>query len=216
MKDRPNTARLSLLQCLGSLVVAALLFGLVFKKPVLGFWLQLALSTAFFAVLAFLFSRRDLFYQFRQCRRRLTGSILIGVVSAAVLYLIFFVGREIVSRLFESGRGMVGDVYVMGEGVKSWQIGLLLLCVIGPCEEIFWRGYVQRRLDDAYGWYGVALTVVAYTLVHVVVGNPVLLLAALVCGAFWSLLLIVFDDIVINTVSHAVWAAAIFAFFPLA
>ena len=216
MKDRPNTARLSLFQCWGSLVVAALLFGMVFKKPVLGFWLQLALSTAFFAVLAFLFSRRDLLYQFRRCRRRLTGSILIGVVSAAALYLVFFVGREIVARLFESGRGMVGAVYVMGEDVESWRIGLLLLCVIGPCEEIFWRGYVQRRLDHAYGWYGVALTIVAYTLVHVVVGNPVLLLAALVCGAFWSLLFIVFDDIVINLVSHAVWAAAIFAFFPLA
>lgn len=209
-------SRVRIVTCWGALVAAAVLFGLVFKRPVIGFWLQLALSTAFFAAMAISFGGRGLAYDLRRSRSRLAGSLTIGVVSAAVLYGVFFVGREIVTFLFDKGSGMVGAVYEMGRGTPGWRIGLLLLAVIGPCEEIFWRGYVQRVMDGAYGWYGIALTVTAYTGVHIVVGNPVLLLAALVCGVFWSLLLVIFDDIVANIVSHAVWAASIFAFFPLA
>lgn len=207
--------RKKLIKCWIALVIATLLFGLVFKKPVLGHWPQLALSTASFALLAFIFDRKVMFYQFRQSKRRLAGSVAIGAISAAILYGIFFAGYYVVSWLFDSGAGMVGEVYDMGEGTPAWRIGLLLLLVIGPCEEIFWRGYVHRALDDAYGLYGIALTVVAYTGVHIVVGNPVLLLAALVCGAFWSLLLYIFDDLTANIVSHALWTASIFAFFPL-
>jgi len=211
-----TTRRGKIVLCWFSLVIAALLFGLVFTKPVLGHWPQLALSTASFAFLAFLFDWRLMAYQLRKCRGRLVGSIVIGLLSAGILYAIFFVGYYVVSWMFSSGAGMVGAVYDMGEGTPAWTIGLVLLLVIGPCEEIFWRGYVHRTLDGAYGWYGIALTIMAYTAVHIVVGNPVLLLAALVCGAYWSLLLFVFDDILANIVSHAVWTASIFAFFPLA
>jgi membrane protease YdiL (CAAX protease family) len=50
---------------------------------------------------------------------------------------------------------------------------------MGPAEEIYWHGFVQRRLTGRYGaTVGVLATAVVYTLVHVVSLNFMLVAAA--------------------------------------
>jgi len=68
-------------------------------------------------------------------------------------------------------------------------LGLLLILLVGPAEEIFWRGYVQRTLESICGaWVALVVTGLIYTLVHIWSFNFMLIMSALVCGAFWGLL----------------------------
>lgn len=199
-----------------SLPVAAALFSLIFTSPVLGFWTQLAASTVLLAGMAFLFDGAALKSLLRPRWPAVILSICGGLAAAMLLYGAFFIGRATLLWLFPWGHSLIGSIYDLGDGVSAWQIALLLLFVVGPCEEIFWRGYVQRRLQAAYGWRGVVMTCCIYAGVHVASGNPVLIVAALVCGIFWGALFALSDNLAVNVVSHGIWAAAAFAVVPLA
>ena len=88
--------------------------------------------------------------------------------------------------LFSFARPQVDAIYDMGSSFPRWAIALLLLFVIGPAEELFWRGFVQRRMAERWGaWGGFAVATLCYTLVHVWSGNLMLLLAAAACGFCW-------------------------------
>ena len=96
-------------------------------------------------------------------------------------------------------------------------VGVLLTVLIGPAEEIFWRGYVQKQLGARYGdWFAVLITVLIYTLVHIWSFNFMLIMAAMVCGLFWGILYKYHKNIVTLIVSHAVWDVAVFILIPIA
>ncbi len=88
--------------------------------------------------------------------------------------------------------------------------------VRGLGEEIFWRGYVQRRMTATLDNGGLALSILTYTTIHLTTNNLTLILATLMYNAFWVALYRQYDSIWINAVSHGVWAAAIFVWFPVA
>ncbi len=95
-------------------------------------------------------------------------------------------------------------------------IGLLLLLVMGPAEEIYWHGFVQRRLTGRYGaTVGVLAAAVVYTLVHVVSLNFMLVAAAGVCGLYWGLLFQRKKNLIPLIISHALWDFLIFVLFPM-
>ncbi|NQT92295.1 MAG: CPBP family intramembrane metalloprotease [Lentisphaerae bacterium] len=201
--------------CWASLSVAALLFTLIFTTPAWGFWLQLSASAALLAALAFVFDGDALRKLLRLQWPGVVPALAGGLAAACVMYGVFYVGRMAALQLVPGAHDQIGSIYGLGRGVSRRPIGFLLLLIVGPCEEIFWRGYVQRRLCEAHGRKGVLITILLYTWVHVASGNPVLLLAALVCGTFWGLLFFRFGRLPVNMVSHGVWAALVFAVFPL-
>ncbi len=188
-------------------------FALLFAYPILGFWRQLTLTTLLLAGIAIPpLVRRD-GIQGRQWRQ-IAVAVGGGIVSAAVLYLIFAVGNAVLPWLHSGSQDAVRSIYAVDTSLSGWRVALLLLFVVGPCEEIFWRGYVQRCMSGSYGWAGVVLAIGAYTIAHVASGNPVLVLAAAVCGTFWSLQYRLLDNLALNVVSHAIWTAAVFVWLP--
>ena len=108
-------------------------------------------------------------------------------------------------------------IYGMKDGTSGRLISLLLLLIIGPAEEIFWRGYVQRTLEaEGSADKAFIITTLAYTLVHIPSLNPMLILAAMVCGIAWGGLYRLFPDrLPAIILSHALWDAAAFVWFPL-
>jgi membrane protease YdiL (CAAX protease family) len=87
---------------------------------------------------------------------------------------------------------------------------------MGPAEEIYWHGFVQRRLTGRYGaTVGVLATAVVYTLVHVVSLNFMLVAAAGVCGLYWGLLFQREKNLIPLIISHALWDFLIFVLFPM-
>ena len=95
-------------------------------------------------------------------------------------------------------------------------IGFLLFFVMGPAEEIYWHGFVQRVLGERFGSAaGLFLTAAVYSLVHAVALNLMLLAAAAVCGLFWGWLYQREQSLIPVILSHSIWDVLIFLIFPL-
>jgi membrane protease YdiL (CAAX protease family) len=83
-----------------------------------------------------------------------------------------------------------------------------VLLVVGPCEELFWRGLVQARA-------GFAVALAGYAAVHLWERKAALVLAAVVGGAFWGALFSWRGTLVAPIVSHALWDLAVVIWRPL-
>ena len=139
----------------------------------------------------------------------------IGAAAAAALYGVCALGRAIAGRLLPSAPGQISDVYALRAQAPWPVIALLLILVVGPGEEVFWRGLVQwglvRRFGPGLGW-GAATAI--YGGVHAAAANPMLILAALVAGGFWGLLYLRIGRIAPLIVSHVLWDLAVFLLLP--
>jgi membrane protease YdiL (CAAX protease family) len=145
------------------------------------------------------------------------GDLGVGAASAALLYAVFSLGRDIMGRLVPMAPAQIGSVYALRAQAPWWVIALLLVCVIGPGEELFWRGLVQwglvRRFGPGPGW---AIATAIYGGVHLAAANPMLVVAALVAGGFWGLLYLRLGRIAPLVVSHVVWDLTVFLILPFA
>ncbi len=143
--------------------------------------------------------------------------IVAGIVLAAVIWGVFWVGDRLSSMMFGFARGQVDMIYGMRDGENPWVLTALMLLVIGPAEEIFWRGYIQESFSRRWGANaGLVVTTLIYALVHISKFNFMLLMAALVAGAFWGLAYRLFPDrLGAIIISHALWDCAVFIWFPI-
>lgn len=142
--------------------------------------------------------------------------ILWGLALAAALYFIFYMGFLLTSQLFSFAGREVHGIYARGDGTPTWLICLTILLVTGPCEEIFWRGFVQRRLGEKLGkWGGYVAATLCYCGVHISTGNFMLVGAAGVAGAFWGLWYAATGRMIPLIISHSVWSVVIFAVLPI-
>ena len=62
--------------------------------------------------------------------------ILAGIVIAFALWGIFWIGDKVSSWMFAFARPEVDSVYAMKTDLPAWLIAVLLLCLIGPAEEL--------------------------------------------------------------------------------
>ena len=147
--------------------------------------------------------------------------VLYGIAIAFALWGIFWLGDKASSCLFGFARGQVDSVYSMKAGLPPWLIGLLLLFLIGPAEELFWRGYVQRTMGRLIHGKRAAdlafiVTALVYALVHIWSFNFMLVMAALVAGLVWGLIYRLNPKLLpALVVSHALWDVLVFIVFPI-
>ena len=113
--------------------------------------------------------------------------------------------------------GLVG---LLGGEKWLWNItiaiALLLFFITGPCEELYWRGYLQDNLMKRFGpWQGWVLATAVYAGVHIWSFNFMLIGAAAVAGAFWGAMYWRLKNLAPVIISHSVWSMVIFAVFPM-
>ncbi len=198
----------------GPIVVAAVLWFVMFSPwtaPRVNFWYTMTTSAVVLTTLATLSCRECV-----TTLRFTPGQIVAGVAIAAVLWGVFWVGDKVSQLMFSFARPEVDMIYGMKTGTDPVVVGLLLLLIIGPAEELFWRGFVQRSLSARWGADAAfAVTLVLYTVIHVWAFNVMLLLAALVVGGCWGLLYRLRPQALpALIVSHAVWDVCAFVLFP--
>jgi membrane protease YdiL (CAAX protease family) len=123
----------------------------------------------------------------------------------------------IVSRkIFPFAGAGIADIYGFKSHASPLRVALLMVWVIGPGEELFWRGFLQRRVQQEQGpWKGFVIATSVYALVHIGSGNLMLVLAAGLCGLCWGFLYLRAHSLLTNVVSHTVWDISIFLLFPL-
>lgn len=147
--------------------------------------------------------------------------ILAGIVIAFALWGIFWIGDKVSSWMFAFARPEVDSVYAMKTGLPTWLIAVLLLCLIGPAEELFWRGYVQRTMSRILGGKNpedkaFIITAVIYALVHIWSFNFMLIMAALVAGLVWGLIYRLRPQALpALIISHALWDVLVFVLLPI-
>lgn len=201
-----------------AIAVAAVLWFVMFSPltaPRLNFWAAMTVSALILTAVAQLFGKT--LAALRCPLGKLPETILLGLGIAVALWWAFRAGDKISQLMFSFARPQVDMIYGMKAGTSGTLISVLLLLVIGPAEEIFWRGYVQRSLSGTMGAdKGFIVTLLAYTLIHVPSLNLMLILAAMVCGIAWGGLYRLFPDkLPAIILSHALWDAAAFVWFPL-
>ena len=203
-----------------ALPVAALLWFFMFSPwtaGLTGFWLTMSASAVILTVMALRFSPEKL----SRVEKPLL-QLLAGILIALFLWGVFWVGDKLSASLFDFARPEVDSIYSMKTGLPSAAIAALLLLVIGPAEEFFWRGYVQRTMGKLFersrrpGDLAFVVTAVIYALVHIWSLNFMLVMAALVAGCVWGLIYRLRPQMLpALIVSHALWDALVFVWLPI-
>lgn len=144
-------------------------------------------------------------------------NIALGVIIAVALWGIFWIGDKLSQLMFNFARPQVDLIYGMKEGESQWLLTALMLFLIGPAEEIFWRGYVQQTISKRWNAnIGFIITTAVYALVHAGSCNFMLTMAALVAGAAWGIMYRFFPQYFgAIIISHALWDVAVFIWFPI-
>jgi hypothetical protein len=143
------------------------------------------------------------------------GRFVGGLLSALGLYLTFLTGDRFARRFVPGGDQEIRDIYTLRTLRPRSEIATRLGLIIGPAEEIFWRGLVQEGLMRRFGrWPGAALAAAAYGGVHVTTGNFTLFGAAGVAGAHWCALYAARVPLGTLIVSHVAWDVWIFLVQP--
>ena len=198
-----------------TIILAAVLWTVMFSPwtaPHVTFWWMMTGSACTLSLCATLFSpgwwKRVHFTP---------ANIIWGVVIAVALWGIFWLGDKVSQLMFDFARPQVDTIYGMKEGESPWLLTALMLFLIGPAEEIFWRGYVQENFSKRWNPnIGFVVTTLIYALVHAGSFNFMLIMAALVAGAAWGLLYRLFPKyFAAIIISHALWDVAVFIWFPI-
>jgi membrane protease YdiL (CAAX protease family) len=163
-------------------------------------WLGIALPYALLAALAVyrMWDRGTL----RDWLRPEWGDLSIGVVIAALLLVASWAARSLLAPAGTVRHAWLLRVYLQfgsAEAIQRALLPTLVVITVPIFEELVWRQMVLQELVDRFKtrrvWplaallYGLALLPSVFTLRDPVAGlNPLLFVAALGCGIFWSFL----------------------------
>ena len=202
------------LQMILCLVLAAILLAVTFILEPLNFWLCISLTALILAGLAVLLGGNTI-----EKRHLDLEAVLIGAGAAIGLYLLFWAASWFLELPFLSAlkvTAQLESLYALKASAPLYLIIPVLLIITSPCEEIFWRGFVQRGIAQSLGTTkGRLLSALLYALVHMVSLNPLLVAAAFISGLIWGWMYQRQHHIVSCIISHALWALAIFIVLPL-
>lgn len=138
-----------------------------------------------------------------------------GLGSAAGLYAIFQVGDRMARRIMPAGDREIAGIYQLRSAAPRAAIATTLGLVIGPGEELFWRGLVQRGLMRRYGRIrGALIASSIYGGIHLVSANLTLTGAAATAGLYWGALYAREQRLAPLIISHVSWDIWIFLIAP--
>jgi len=194
-----------------ALAAAYLAFALTFRGPKERFWQRMTRTGVVLGTLA-LAADPSL------GRTRIRAKdVALGLAAAAGLYAVFQVGDRTARKVLTKGAEQIDEVYRLRHLRPEVEIAARLALVIGPAEELLWRGLVQRSVAHLHRrWEGAALTAAAYAGAHVVTKNVTLIGAAGVAGAYWSALAAAGMPLGALVACHIAWDIWIFLIAPTA
>lgn len=201
-----------------SVLLAFVLWYITFVVWPFNFWLMMSFNTTVLALISFRYGSP--IFAGGEWNPK---NILLGIVLAFVLYGIFWMGNrmlilvnDLLPSLLPNRPQNIQSVYANRGALSPVMVGVLLFFPIGFGEEVFWRGFIQRRLWSRWnGAAAFAVTTIIYAAVHLPTGNPVLILAAFVCSLFWGGIFLYTGSLVPLIVSHMLWDPFIFILFPI-
>lgn len=199
----------TLRRSLFGLAAAVPLWFFVFRGRWTNFWTRMTLGGGCLGLFA-LVTRPEMLRD-RPIRR----DLLAGMGSAAGLYAIFQVGDRLSRKFMPAGEQDIANVYRLRTLAPRPIIAAALVTVIGPSEELFWRGLIQHAFMKRFGTgRGTFAAAAAYGGVHVVTGNATLTGAAGIAGLYWGAEYALRRRLPPLLISHILWDLWIFLIQP--
>ena len=192
-----------------ALALAFIFFGLTFRGPRSRFWQRMTWTGLTLGSLSLIAEPK-----LRRTRFGLREAAL-GLGSAGILYIIFQIGDRLARLILPKGGAEIGAIYGLEQLRPRKELAARLAFIIGPAEELFWRGLVQARLMKQFGRLpGYIVGTAAYGGAHLVTGNLTLIGAATIAGAFWGGLAALGVPPGALIISHSFWDVFIFLIAP--
>lgn len=190
-------------------ILAHLLLYFTFNEKGVVFWYIFAAS------MLFLISY-SIFNEEAEKKMSFFSYLIYGVISGVFLYGLFWLGNFLIDAFnFSTLAKEVSSLYRKLSPDTMWQY-LFMLAIIIPGEEIFWRGFIQKRLKKtAPIAASIIISAVMYASVQFYSGTMILPIAALVSGLFWGLLYSWKRSIQLVVVSHLVFNLLLLVILPL-
>ncbi|MCA1319243.1 CPBP family intramembrane metalloprotease [Bacillus tianshenii] len=190
-------------------ILANILLGISFTFHEF-FWLLFPLSLTLLLLISLKFSNRG-----HTERLSPLKSIFLGALSGSLLYLIFLMAYLLIGQFDLPFLSQVKSLYAIVGPSNLWQYVLLVIIII-PGEEFFWRGYIQPAiLKWKSGLVGVLISACFYAFAHLWSGNLMLVAAAFTAGIAWGALYEWKRSLLLVIISHLVFDILLLVVMPL-
>ncbi|WP_240338517.1 CPBP family intramembrane glutamic endopeptidase [Peribacillus alkalitolerans] len=198
------------IRLIGGLIAAHILLFFSYHESPVVFWHLYTATSLFLISIAIISEKMD-------DQLPIATYLSYGIISGFLLYGLFWIGNLLVKtggmRYFTN---RIEELYTSYSPTMAWHFALLILIII-PGEEIFWRGLVQKRLYLYFSnpIYIIGLSAVLYSFPLLYAQNLVLVIAGLVCGIVWAGLYHWRRSIPLVIISHLVFDLLLLKILPL-
>jgi membrane protease YdiL (CAAX protease family) len=173
------------------------------------FWIIFPVALSILLIISILSLKRDLKFSFT------IPEFCYGILTGTLLYGAFLVIYLVLKKLPLPLLAFVQNLYEI-VGPKEWWHYFVLIIIIIPGEEIFWRRYLQPQVIQIFGrTQGVITAACLYAFAHIWTGNPMLVAAAAFAGLVWGGLYEWKKSATLIIVSHLIFDLWLLVLFPL-
>ncbi len=145
-------------------------------------------------------------------------TLVIGLISAVLLYLLFVAGAAGIDALHPLGIGASSEdsIYSLIASPSN-PIGLQVLVLVFDAVgyESFFRGVLQRAGDGRLGVASPFAIAAADAAIHLVSLNLLWAVTTFIVDSVWGAVFYFTGDMSSNVASHFVWDIAVFILFPI-
>jgi membrane protease YdiL (CAAX protease family) len=145
-------------------------------------------------------------------------SVCMGVLSAVLLYGVFYAGNSGINALHPFGLNSSDEnsIYslISGAGGTPYVSAVVLLFDSVGYESYF-RGTLQKRAAGSIGPFSAAAVAAIDAGIHVITLNPLWVVTTFVADLVWGLTYYFSKDLAAPFASHLLWDIAIFVLFPI-
>ncbi len=185
---------------------------LMFTVPKTDFIAAAFVSTGTMALATYYLTR------FKGLFRPSVKTIGIGLLSAGVLYAIFYAGNQGITQIHPLGMSQSSEspIYALIASPANplyVQVGILAFDAVGY--ETFFRGVLQEKLQSRAGVGSVFLVALVDAGIHVITLNPLWVITTFIADTVWGLTYFYSRDLTSNVTSHFVWDLFIFVLLPI-
>jgi uncharacterized protein len=154
----------------------------------------------------------------RRTSRPRVSRIMLGIVTAAVLYFVFYLGAQTIDSFHPFGitsasESSIYSLIASPSNPLPVQVALLVFDSAGY--ESFFRGVLQNRLQPRFGARAAFAVALLDAGLHTATLNPVWVGATLVTDLVWGLTYYYGRGVQASFTSHLVWDIAIFLIAPV-
>jgi uncharacterized protein len=140
--------------------------------------------------------------------------LFLGALSGFILYFVFWLGIRALDFLQLPHNRSINNLYKWFAPSLFWQY-LALVLVAAPGEELFWRGFIQKRLQKNFTpTVSILIASILYASVHIYSGSFLLVLAAFLSGFVWGYLYFLKKSMPLVIVSHIIFDLLVFIILP--